>query len=86
MKRILKFQLGAPVPEDHKFLHAGIQHGEYFVWAETAQPTVMSNNPYRMVPTGVVGAVPEGSTYKGTIIDDARGLVWHIYDVRGTGQ
>jgi hypothetical protein len=80
---VLKYHLRAQLPESHKFLHADVQNGDYFVWLEVEpnQRDKFVDSPYHMIPTGY-REVPMGAVHKATIIDHAKGLVWHIYDVR----
>ena len=82
--RILKYHIGGVVPEHHKFLHAGVQNGEYFLWLEVdPQPDdKFIDSPYQMIPTGYL-EVPAGAVHKVTIVNNDNGTVWHVYDKRG---
>lgn len=83
MKVILKYPVGANVPEKHTFLHVGIQRGEYVMWLEVEEgPGVLVATPYVLLPTGFA-TVPAHAKYCGTIIDEPNGTVWHLYDTRG---
>ena len=82
--RVLKYHLRAVMAAKHKFLHVGVQAGDYFVWAEVDNGDMheLIDSPYQMIPTGYAEVHPSWS-YKGTIVNNDNGTVWHVYDKRG---
>jgi hypothetical protein len=83
-KRVLKYPVDTDlIPENHRFLHAGVQQPGYAMWLEAdALCRKLIPNPYTLVPTGYA-EVPEGAVHKITFIDANAGTVWHVYDKRG---
>lgn len=79
--RVLKYHIGGVLPEHHKFLHAGVQNGEHFLWLEVdPQPDdKFIESPYVICGTG--RTVPVGAAHKITFFDGP--FVWHVYDKRG---
>lgn len=79
---VLKYEVGAArVPARHRFLHAGVQNDRYFMWLEVENDSEFMDSPYTIIPTGY-SEVPPGAVHKATIVNDANGVVWHIYDKR----
>lgn len=82
--RVLKYGLHALMPAKHKFLHVAMQQGSYFVWVEVDDDNMegLMPSPYKMIPTGY-DVVRPSWVYKGTIVNNDNGTVWHVYDKRG---
>ena len=81
-RRVLKYHISAPMPTQHKFLCAGMQDYEIYVWLEGDDDyETDSVNIYIRIPTGYVTIRP-GWSYRTSVRADD-GLVWHIYDTRG---
>lgn len=70
--------LGLPPEQD--VIHLGIQNGTYWYWTRDVAPEVAGQRGTRkmgLLPTG--GEPNDMAVHLGTVVDDRRGLVWHLF-------
>lgn len=68
------------LPAELDVIHVGMQGGRYVYWTRTVSPEVAGQRGTRtmmLMPTGHEVAYP--AVHLGTVVDDARGLVWHLF-------
>lgn len=87
MKRIFKYRVpqsrpgfdqDIKMPEGAKVINAGIQDGDFVLWAEVDPSAALVYHQVHLVFTGQT--VPEGPGWKYiTTLIDGGGFVWHVY-------
>ena len=75
------FPIEVDAPVGAKPLFVGLQNRQCCLWMDVdpKQPSTMQT-PLVCVGTGF-GAIPDGASYFGSVVDDARGYVWHFFCV-----
>jgi len=69
------------IATNHTFLHVGLQNKKICVWAQVDTTQSWVKRTFRLIGTGqyLPSAFFEEWTYLGTVVIDAKELVWHVY-------
>ena len=89
MRTVWKFELKVSddiqkfeMPSNAKILHVAMQGRTPCLWVEIDKSEEMEERRFKIYGTGY--SIKRGyDDYRGTCVDDALSLVWHIYEVYG---
>ena len=83
MKKVFKYELSfsdpVSIPEFSQVVHAGMQNGKPFLWAEVHDGDTSVNSRVSYVICATGQALPELATHVKTFFDGD--FVWHLYSV-----